>query len=52
MKRKRNSNNTGFKNTTDNVGFVNSYSADNFNDNYVFKSSFATNHADKISDLA
>ena len=27
----------GFKNTTDNAGFVNSYSADNFNDNYVFK---------------
>ena len=41
----------GFKNTNDNAGFVNSYSADNFNDNYVFKSSFASSHADKISGL-
>jgi parvulin-like peptidyl-prolyl isomerase len=35
----------------DNASFVNSYSADNFNDNYVFKSSFASDHADKISGL-
>ena len=42
----------GFKNTKDNAEFVNSYSADNYNDNYVFKSSFASDHADKISGLA
>ena len=41
----------GFLNTTDNASFVNSYSADKFNDNYVFKSSFASDHADKISGL-
>ena len=42
----------GFKNTKDNAEFVNSYSADNYNDNYVFKSSFASDQADKISGLA
>ncbi len=42
----------GFKNTKDNASFVNSYSADNFNDNYVFKSAFASDQADKISGLA
>ena len=42
----------GFKNTKDNAEFVNSYSANNYNDNYVFKSSFALDHADKISGLA
>ena len=41
----------GFLNTADNASFVNSYSADKFNDNYVFKSSFASDHADKISGL-
>ena len=41
----------GFKNTKDNAEFVNSYSADNYNDNYVFKSSFASDQADKISGL-
>ena len=41
----------GFLNTTDNASFVNSYSADKFNDNYVFKSSFASDHANKISGL-
>ena len=41
----------GFLNTTDNASFVNSYSEDKFNDNYVFKSSFASDHADKISGL-
>ena len=42
----------GFKNTKDNAEFVNSYSADNYNDNYVFKSSFASDQANKISGLA
>lgn len=41
----------GFKNTKDNASFVNSYSADNFNDNYVFKSAFASDQADKICGL-
>jgi len=41
----------GFKNTKDNAEFVNSYSADNYNDSYVFKSSFASDQADKISGL-
>ena len=41
----------GFLNTADNASFVNSYSVDKFNDNYVFKSSFASDHADKISGL-
>jgi parvulin-like peptidyl-prolyl isomerase len=42
----------GFKNTKGNAEFVNSYSADSYNDNYVFKSSFASDQADKISGLA
>jgi parvulin-like peptidyl-prolyl isomerase len=42
----------GFKNTKDNASFVNSYSADNFNDNYVFKSAFASDQADKICGLS
>ena len=42
----------GFKNTKDNAEFVNSYSDDNYNDNYVFKSSFASDLADKITGLA
>tara|TARA_B100001248_G_scaffold111407_1_gene83269 strand:+ start:2431 stop:4578 length:2148 start_codon:yes stop_codon:yes gene_type:complete len=41
----------GFKNTKDNASFVNSYSVDNFNDNYVFKSAFASDQADKICGL-
>lgn len=41
----------GFKNTKDNASFVNSYSADNFNYNYVFKSAFASDQADKICGL-
>ena len=42
----------GFKNTKDNAEFVNSYSADNFNDDYVFKSAFPSDLADSITMLS
>ncbi len=41
----------GFKNTKDHAAFVNANSAQKFNDTYVFRSSFSSEIADKITEL-
>jgi hypothetical protein len=43
----------GFKNTQDNESFVNTYSDPDyeFDDNYLFKSSFSSKNADEITSL-
>ena len=46
-----NENITGFKNTTDNKSFVNSYSDDKFYDNYLFRSSFPSKNVENITSL-
>ena len=46
-----NENITGFKNTTDNKSFVNSYSDDKFYDNYLFRSSFPSKNVQNITSL-
>ena len=47
-----NENITGFKNTTDNKSFVNSYSDDKFYDNYLFRSSFSSKNVENITSLS
>lgn len=42
----------GFKNTTDNEGFVNANSAQKYNNAYVFRSSFSSEVADNITALS
>lgn len=42
----------GFKNTTDNEGFVNANSAQKYNDAYVFRSAFSSEVADNITALS
>ena len=42
---------TGFKNTTDNASFVNTNSAEKYNDSYVFRSAFSSDVADDITSL-
>jgi len=42
----------GFKNTTDNKSFVNSYSDDKFYDNYLFRSSFPSKIVENITSLS
>ena len=41
----------GFKNINDNKSFVNTYSDDQFNNSYLFKSSFSSKDAEKITSL-
>ena len=41
----------GFKNTIDNKSFVNTYSEEQFDDSYLFKSSFSAKDVDKIISL-
>jgi len=42
----------GFKNTTDNQGFVDANSAQKYNDTYVFRSAFSSETADEITALS